>query len=449
MKAKTLKIIGGNEMKRWGLGFLSIVMAAGIATGCSSNDDVVSNEASNNNQSGSSGDVVNLTVWHPESSREMTAAYSEIFEEFNEMHKGEIEVSYEFIPRGNQYAYEDQVSAAASSSSLPDLLSLDGPNVANYADSGIIQPIDGLVDNIDDFVDSVIVQGTFGDELYAIGPTESTVALFYNVEMLEEAGITPPTSLEDAWTWDEFYEAAKTLTDRENGIYGVNWTLDYGEWIIYFSGPTVWSNGGGFIAEDGSTTEGIMNSPETIEALEFLQKFAEEGLVNLQPTPTEFEDGNAAMMLMGSWQWENLKEYPDTEWGITYYPRSPKGEQVSPSGDWTWGMSTNTEHQEEAALLLNFLTNEENGLKLALASGKPAARKSAFDNMTEWNELPLRVLKDQVIETSHPRPRTTSYPVLSARYGEAVQNIFLGADVKEELDRVASEVERDIERQSR
>ncbi|ARI76327.1 ABC transporter substrate-binding protein [Halobacillus mangrovi] len=406
----------------------------GVLIGCSSNEEA----------SGKDGGEVKLSLWHPEGNT--SKAYKKIIKDFNKEYDGEIEAEITFIPRGNKYAYEDKVSAGATSNTLPDLLALDGPNVANYADSGIIQPIEGLVENQDDFVGSIIKQGTFNNKLYTVGPTESTVALFYNVDMLKEAGIEPPKAKEEAWTWDEFYNAAKKLTDKEKGIYGVNWTLDYGEWIIYFTGPTVWSNGGSFISEDGSTVKGHVNGPKTVEALEYLKKFTDEELVNLQPTPTEFEDGKAAMMLMGSWEWSKLQDYPETEWGITYYPKSPNGEQVSPSGDWNWGISTSTQHKEEAATLLNYMMNKENVVKISEVENKPAARISSFELMEEWNEEPLNVLKDQVLNTAHPRPTTPSYPVLTTKYGQAVQNIFLGGDVQKELDKVAEEVEKDIER---
>lgn len=398
----------------------------------------------NEESSGSTDGETQLTLWHPEGDK--SVAYDEIIEDFNTEYDGEIEAKIEYIPRGNKYAYEDKVSAAATSDTLPDLLAMDGPNVANYADAGIIQPIDGLVKEQDKFVDSAIKQGTFNGKLYAIGATESTVALFYNKKMLADAGINPPTKLEDAWTWEEFYEAAKKLTNKEKGIYGVNWTLDYGEWIIYFTGPTVWSNGGSFIAEDGSTAEGYVNGPKTVEALEFLQKFTNEGLVNLQPTPTEFEDGNAAMMLMGSWEWAKLQNYPETEWGITYYPKSPNGEQVSPSGDWTWGISTSTKDKEAAAELLNFINTKENVSKIAAVESTPPSRIDSMEELREWDKEPLNVLKDQVLNTAHARPATTSYPVLSTKYGQAVQNIFLGGDVQNELDKVAKEVDADIAR---
>ncbi|MCA0990703.1 ABC transporter substrate-binding protein [Pseudalkalibacillus hwajinpoensis] len=420
-------------MKKLCIGIIFLLFT-GVLFGCNSSEEA----------SGDDGGEVKLSLWYPEG--ETSKAYKEIIKEFNNEYEGEIEAEITFIPRGNKYAYEDKVSAGATSNTLPDLLALDGPSVANYAHSGIIQPIDGIVENQDDFVESIIQQGTYQDQLYTVGPTESTVALFYNKDKLKEAGIEPPKAGEEAWTWDEFYQAAKQLTNKEENTYGVNWTLDYGEWIIYFTGPMVWSNGGSFISEDGTTTDGYVNGPETVEALKYLKKFTEEGLVNLQPTPTEFEDGKAAMMLMGSWEWSKLQNYPDTEWGITYYPKSPEGKQVSPSGDWNWGISTSTQHKEEAATLLNYMMNKKNIVKISNVENKPAARHSSFEMMDKWKEEPLDVLKDQVLNSAHPRPTTPSYPVLTTKYGQAVQNIFLGGDVQEELDKVAEEVDKDLER---
>lgn len=421
-------------MKKLFLFLMILTLVVGVLIGCSRSQETAK-------ESG----VVKLTVWAPEHDEQAVKAYKEIINAFNKENNGKIEAEIKFIPRANKYAYEDKINTAASSNTLPDILMMDGPNVSNYADAGIIQPIDDVVKDKSAFVDSVITQGTFDGKLYALAPTESTVALFYNKNMLDKAGIYPPTTLEKAWTWNEFYEAAKKLTNKEKGIYGVNWTLDYG--IIYFSGPFIWSNGGEFISDDGK--KALINSPKAVEAVKFLQKFATEGLVNLQPTPDEFETGKAAMMLMGSWEWAKLKDYPNYEWGITYYPRSPKGKVVSPSGDWSFGISTSTKHKKEAGKLLSFILNKENVLKIALSQSKPAARKDSFEEMKEWNKLPLKVLKDQVLYTAHPRPRTTSYPVLSQKYGEAIQNIFLGADVQKQLDKVAEAYNQDVERRAK
>ena len=63
--------------------------------------------------------------------------------------------------------------------------------------------------------------------------------------------------------------------------------------------------------------------------------------------------------------------------------------------------------------------------------------------LTEYNEYPRSLFKEQLMETGHPRPRTPSYSVLSAGFSEAMVNIFTGVDPKEALDKVAEDTDKD------
>ena len=137
-----------------------------------------------------------------------------------------------------------------------------------------------------------------------------------------------------SWTWEDVYEAAKKL--NKDGVYGIDLNWDLGEGQIYGLAPIVWSSGAELLSKDGKVANGYINSPEAVEALTYYQKFATEGLMNLQPLPNEFEEGKAAMYLMGSWEFTKLNnDYPDFEYGVTYYPASAKTKKVvSPSGDW-------------------------------------------------------------------------------------------------------------------
>ena len=101
---------------------------------------------------------------------------------------------------------------------------------------------------------------------------------------------------------------------------------------IYGFAPIIWSNGGELLSEDGKEIDGYLNSDKSIEALEFYQKFAVEGLINLQPLPNDFEEGKSAMYLMGSWEIQTIEEsYPDFNYGITYYPKFSETSKVAVS----------------------------------------------------------------------------------------------------------------------
>ncbi len=71
---------------------------------------------------------------------------------------------------------------------LPDVLTVDGPNIAAYAANGIIQPLAELSEEEKSiYLPSIIDQGTYNDKLYALGVMESSVGLYYNKEILQEA----------------------------------------------------------------------------------------------------------------------------------------------------------------------------------------------------------------------------------------------------------------------
>lgn len=415
---------------------LATALSSSMLVGCSS--------SSGSNESG----AVEVTIWSPQGNEAENEYYNKKIEEFNKEHEGEIEASIELIPRANGYEYENKINAAATSNSLPDIISMDGPSVTNYADSGIVVPMDEYFtdEELSDFVPSVITQGTYNDELYALGTSESSVLLFYNKKMFDEAGITAPTTLEEAWSWEDVYEVAKKL--NKDGVYGINMDWDLGEGQIYGFAPIVWANGSELVSEDGKVADGYVNSPEAVEALIYYQKFATEGLMNLQPLPNEFEEGKAAMYLMGSWEFSTLdNDYPDFEYGVTYYPSSAKTKEIaSPSGDWCWGITSGSENQEAAAEVVKYLTSEESVKEYCTIAAKPPARVSVLESMEGYDQYPKNILKDQVINTAHTRPLTTSYPVLSKEFSSALQDIRTGADVKSALDKVAQRFEEDIKR---
>ena len=188
---------------------LCAALSAGLLTGCGSTKGGDSNS-----------DVTELTVWSPQGNQDENNYYNKRIEEFNKEYEGKYKATIELIPRANGYEYENKINAAATSGDLPDVLSVDGPTVTNYAESGILVPIEQYVSDEEksDFVPSIINQGTYNDELYTLGTSESSVLLFYNEKMLNEAGITPPTTLEEAWTWEDVYEAAKKV-NKEGGEY--------------------------------------------------------------------------------------------------------------------------------------------------------------------------------------------------------------------------------------
>ena len=106
-------------------------------------------------------------------------AYREAVDNFNDKYDSRYFADIEFIPRNDSGGgYSDKVNASVMSGDLPDVITVDGPNISAYAANGIIQPLSDLTEEEKGvYLDSFIEHGTVGNELYALGAMESSVGL--------------------------------------------------------------------------------------------------------------------------------------------------------------------------------------------------------------------------------------------------------------------------------
>lgn len=385
-----------------------------------------------------------LDMWIHQTGEDETDFYIERIDAFNEAHE-DIHVNVEIIIDDGGSSYSDAVNASLVAGNLPDVLALDGPYVASFAEADILLAVDEYMTDEDrnDFVDSILQQGSYDGQIYSLGAMEASIPLYYNKDIFEEEGIEAPTTIEEAWTWDEFLEVSKQLTTEDR--YGLNLFMNYGvgEWLTFMGAPFVWSNGGELISEDGTTSDGYLNSAETVEALEYVKTLFEEGVVDLTPGEMQFEEGNAAMALGGPWIAVSADD-ADFEWGMMPYPYSET--PVSPSGSMAYGVTSTTEYPEEAYAIMAWMTNEESVIGLSEVTGMPPTRESAFESMDRYDELPWSVMRDQVIETAKARPQTPAYPVLTDAFAQAFHAAALGEDIESVLEQQVQRVERELQR---
>ncbi|WP_159881522.1 ABC transporter substrate-binding protein [Paenibacillus puerhi] len=427
-------------------------MLAGVVSGCSGNStNTPGGDTANKNGDKTEGNpasaAVELKMWVHETNEKEDSFYRERIASFNKAHEGKIKVTLQGIPRGQSgTGYEDKINASIAAGELPDLLDLDGPNAAAYAKSGVIAPLDEHITKADltDFVESIIQQGTYNNKLYMLGAMEASVVLYYNKKALEEAGIPIAKSVSEAWTMDQFYEYAKKL--KKGDSYPVNFFMNYGvnEWQTFMGAPFVWSNGGDLIAADGSTTEGKLNSPETAEALTMIGKFFKDGLATLTPGEKDWEEQKSVLALGGPWIAGDTKGY---EWGMMPMPKFDVAK--SPSGSWGYAITTQTKHPKEAAEVVKWMTNVETAVGLSNVTGMPPSRKSAFDQLPQYNEYPQKIIMEQLKNTAQARPRTPAYPMLSKEFAMLFYAAAAGEDIKPLLNEAVKRIDQSIKRASK
>jgi len=390
-----------------------------------------------------------VTVWFHSGKGEEREVLDAQVKAFNEANP-DIQIDAVRLPEGS---YNDQVNAAALAGDLPCLLDFDGPFLYNYAWSGYLQPIDKYVsdDLRDDFLPSIINQGTYGGHLYSLGTFDSGLAIWGNKAYLEKAGVRIPTSIEDPWDKDEFLDALAKLQALDEVQYAIDMKMNYGqgEWYTYGFSPIIQSFGGDLIdRDDYQSADGVLNGPESVEGMTFFQNLFKNGYSN----PSPAGDGDfylkkiTGLSWVGHWMWQPHHENLGDD--LVLIPMPKLGEKaVTGMGSWNWGLTSSCENPDEAWKFLEYLISPDEILHMTNANGAVPARKSAIAKSELYGkDGPLNIFVQQLENgVAVPRPVTPAYPVITQSFAEAVQNIVNGADVKSELDKAVKTIDQDIE----
>ncbi len=319
-----------------------------------------------------------------------------------------------------------------ASDNEPDIFYMDLFQSPQFIDAGRLAPLDDALTEEDraDFEESLLDAFTGEDGvLYGIPKDFSTLALFYNVQMFEEAGLEPPT------TWEELEAAATALT--KDGVVGLSLQNELPRCQPFF-----YSNGGSMM------TDGLpsFNTPENIEAYEFWIGLINDGIAQ---TPQQLGvgwDGDAfaaemvAMTIEGNWMIQSLESVaPDLEYGVVPVPVSK--EDASMQFTVAYSMSNNTAHPEVAMDVINFLTSYEQQLVVAEAGRSMPSRNSALEVFVE-NFPERKVFVDVVPYASEFQYGIVS-PTVVTEAALAMEKVLLdpSVTVQEAFDEAQANIE--------
>ena len=380
--------------------------------------------------------------------------FADRVEEYNKQNPDKKNVVIKSFTRaGAGSGYIDRLNAAITAGDMPDIFTLDGPDVASYATNKVIAPVDEYLspEFLDGFTDAMKEQGIVDGKTYALGYSDSGVIVMYHediINLLEpELKALIPTDTDTDWTWEDFYKVAKGLKDLKsnsktkdldivkNMEVPVSFLLTdvpkgaY-EIAIYYLAPMIWSNGSNVVSENGLEVEGYLNNPKTIESLSLLGKFFEENLANASEPDKAFYTKKSPMALAGFWYVSEFEHnYPDVEYRSVRYPKFDKEYKgnFTPSGSWAFVMRNGLEKEkaEEVAKVLKWMTNSDASKQYYEKNGSIPTRTDAVSvintetNSESYNEA-WKALKYQVKNRNKARPVSPGYPYLSETFAKDI-----------------------------
>lgn len=314
-------------------------------------------------------DEVTITYWQYDFESKIDAIDT-LIEQFEEANPN-INVEQQTFPYD---AFQQQVAAAVPAGQGPDVVNLFYGWLPAWADAGYLIPLPEEqfdIAMIEEAFIPTVQAARYQGEYWGLPTAVRNLALFYNQDLLEEAGITEPPT-----TWDEFIAAAKQLTVGENGRY---------EQIGYGIAPDGQDHnlvrevlmrqfGGVPYSEDNRQV--TYNSAEGKEAFDFYTGWVTDeqiGVPDFVPGGasgsaagyrTGFLAGRIAMIIDGSFAIDTFSEEAGFNWGVAELPVLEEGgTQANFSSFWMHGLTPLAEESPEtleaASEFLKFITTEE------------------------------------------------------------------------------------------
>ncbi|AFG38819.1 ABC transporter substrate-binding protein [Spirochaeta africana] len=354
-----------------------------------------------------------------------------------------IRLTYEPLEGDYNAAFFNALSAGTAG----DIFYIPVETAPGIIATGQVLPLDDYVDT-SPFIDSLVETYTFDGRVYGIAKDFNTLAIHYNKDLFDEAGVEYPNAGD---TWESLAEKARRVSDLGADVYGIAFPPAYDRF-----GAFAYATGWEPFDEQGNTN---LLDPRFVSAVEWYTGLVADGVAVMPSdigqdwTGGAFATENVGMAIEGAWILGFLRnEAPNIQFGTTFMPIGPSGQRGNFLYTVAYGINANSRNREAAIKVLEALTSPE-AQQFILEEGLALpSREELADNPFLQGTHPEAVTNRVVFQGAEDGN------VLGAQYGTVGTDWFqpinaaLGAimsedgDVQTELQRAQREIEALIER---
>lgn len=336
--------------RRWGLLFITLILAMIALTACGGDKDKQKDKAED-------GDIVlNFVHWLDEDN----GKWEPIIKKYEEENPGIKIESMPLVDNMDSIDYYKQLDLMASAGEKIDLMLFSNVNdLVKRVNSGIVEPIDEYLDDEGIEMDDVYNDsyGTIEDKYYGLPMKNVTNLVMMNKDHLDEAGLEIPTE----WTWDDYREYAKKLTtDDHYGSYLHVWhNLHSAVKLVGKPEETL------ILKEDGSSNA---DDPMLKESLELRYQLEQEDKSSVPFNEIfsqqldyrqQFFTQEASMIPIRSFmitEWGQFEPDFDIVWAP--WPQNEPGDNYSDMSGDMLSLAAKSDHKQEAYDFMRWLTTE-------------------------------------------------------------------------------------------
>lgn len=289
---------------------------------------------------------------------------------FEEANPG-VSVEVETAPFADYFTL---LQAGVASGDAPDVFELNYESFVTYAANGALLDISDLVSADAPFYPRALEAFQYEGAQMALPATFSTVLMFYNADLFDQAEVAYPTA---DWTWDDAIAAAQAIRALGDDTWGLFSPTQF--WEFYKKA----AQNGECSFFNADMTESTINSPACVSTLETMVGFMND---DLMPTASElsgvsdselFLSGKLGMLVTGIWMFGAFADAPFA-WDVEVEPAiNQNANHFFANGV---AVSASTANGEAAAAWATFLASSETAANVRVEAGweLPALNEPAY-----------------------------------------------------------------------
>jgi multiple sugar transport system substrate-binding protein len=331
---------------------------------------------------------------------------------------GRYRITTALLPRDSTQQREQLVRRLAAGDSGIDLMSLDVPYLAEFANAGFLRKFSGAERQrlTEGMLDGPLESALWKDQLYALPFNTNTQLLWYRKSVAKEAGLDVGPNA-DA-TWDQVIEAAEqtgtTMQVQASRYEGYTVLINS---LVASAGGQILKN-----PEAGRDVTPAIDSAAGRQAAEVIRtlarsKAAASDISNSDEGTTQAGFGGEKGGFMTNWPFiyaaADDKAKKDIGWAR--WPAVVEGEPSAPPlGGINIGVGAFSEDPDLAVEAVECLTSPASQKEYMLAEGLLATVDEVYEDPEVREAFPMSDLLRESVDEAAPRPVTPYYPDVTA-----------------------------------
>lgn len=247
-------------------------------------------------------DTTTVTLMHGWTGADNTEMLNTVFDRFNTENEDGLVIEPTALGWDDLFT---QLTLTAAAGNPPDVVMFHNTEVTEFVRKGVLLPVDDLMAaagiDLTGVPQNIIELSKIDGEFYCLPGDLHPMNLYYNVDLVEAAGLdpdSPPTSGEEFLAWAE----AMTLTDDDGAVtqYGIDQPYggSLGRWFFH---TLLYQFGGSWLGEDGLSA---VDSEAAHRALQYLVDMHDTGYTSRGTgfgDISAFDAERAGMIMVGPW----------------------------------------------------------------------------------------------------------------------------------------------------